>query len=104
MAITNIDEYAHLSSGDIELLGAELTSIRRDVEDSRSWRDARYIRRTIAFQRALDASSRLLLALSRGGIGAGGSGGYSAQPVWVSRSRSRTWRLATTFRTANGTG
>lgn len=69
MAITNIDEYAHLSSGDIELLGAELTSIRRDVEDSRGWRDARYIRRTIAFQRALDASSRLLLALSRGRIG-----------------------------------
>ncbi|MFC9518482.1 fatty acid desaturase family protein [Nocardiaceae bacterium NPDC056970] len=69
MAITNIDEYAHLSSGDIESLGAELTSIRRDVEDSRGWRDARYIRRAIAFQRALDASSRLLLALSRGRIG-----------------------------------
>ncbi|NKR39859.1 hypothetical protein GS490_05635 [Rhodococcus hoagii] len=69
MAITNIDEYAHLSRDDIEALGVELTTIRRDVEDSRGRRDARYIRRTIAFQRALDASSRLLLALSRGRIG-----------------------------------
>ena len=37
----------------VEALGRELDAIRRDIEDSRGARDARYIRRTIAAQRGL---------------------------------------------------
>ncbi|WP_280269251.1 fatty acid desaturase family protein [Nocardia wallacei] len=69
MAITEVGVYAHLSPADIEALGRELDAIRRDIEDRRGTRDALYIRRTIAFQRALDAASRLVLGLSRGKIG-----------------------------------
>ena len=42
----------------------ELDAIRQDIEDSRGERDARYIRRTIAAQRALDLAGRLMLAAS----------------------------------------
>lgn len=62
MAITDVDVFAHLTDADIENLAAELDAIRRDVEESRGERDARYIRRTIAAQRALEVSGRLLLA------------------------------------------
>lgn len=51
MAITDVDVFAHLTDADIENLAAELDAIRRDVEESRGERDARYIRRTIAAQR-----------------------------------------------------
>ncbi|MBT0568149.1 fatty acid desaturase [Williamsia sp. CHRR-6] len=64
MAITDIDKYAHLTDADVEALGRELDAIRRDVEDSRGEDDARYIRRTIAFQRGLVVSSRILLMFS----------------------------------------
>ncbi len=62
MAITDVPEFAHLTDADIETLGVELDSIRQDIEDSRGARDARYIRRTIAFQRALEVAGRLMLA------------------------------------------
>ena len=65
MAISDIASYAQLSSAEIEALGAELDTIRRDVEESRGEKDATYIRRAIAFQRTLDAASRLLIAASR---------------------------------------
>lgn len=65
MAITDIAVYTHLTATDIEAFAAELDVIRRDVEESRGAKDATYIRRTIAFQRALDAGSRLLIACSR---------------------------------------
>jgi len=39
--------------------------IRTEIENSRGARDASYIRRTIAFQRALDAGARLLIFASR---------------------------------------
>lgn len=58
MAITDVDVFAHLTDADIENLAAELDAIRRDVEESRGERDARYIRRTIAAQRALEVSGR----------------------------------------------
>ncbi|MFI6775518.1 fatty acid desaturase family protein [Nocardia sp. NPDC050412] len=65
MAITQVAAYAHLSAADIEAFGDELDAIRRDITDQRGARDAAYIRRTIVFQRALDAASRLIIGLSR---------------------------------------
>jgi linoleoyl-CoA desaturase len=62
MAITNVPAFAHLSDADIENLAVELDAIRLDIEDSRGERDARYIRRTIAAQRALEVAARLTLA------------------------------------------
>ena len=62
MAITDIEAFAHLTEADIESLAVELDAIRKDVEDSLGERDARYIRRTIAAQRALEVSGRALLA------------------------------------------
>ncbi|MGW0161808.1 fatty acid desaturase family protein [Mycobacterium sp. NPDC003323] len=62
MAVTDVPEFAHLTAADIETLGAELDAIRQDIEDSRGANDARYIRRTIAFQRTLELTGRALLA------------------------------------------
>ena len=56
MAITDVPEFAHLTDSDIEGLARELDAIRQDIEDSRGARDARYIRRTIALQRALEVA------------------------------------------------
>jgi len=64
IAITDVPAFAHLTDADIENLGVELDAIRLDIEDSRGERDARYIRRTIAAQRALDVAGRLMLAAS----------------------------------------
>ncbi|BBY07533.1 fatty acid desaturase family protein [Mycobacterium noviomagense] len=64
MAVTDIEVFAHLTDADIENLAVELDAIRQDIEDSRGERDARYIRRTIAAQRALEVAGRLLLAAS----------------------------------------
>lgn len=64
IAITDVDVFAHLTDADIESLAVELYAIRQDVEDSRGERDSRYIRRTIAAQRALEVTGRLLLAAS----------------------------------------
>jgi fatty acid desaturase len=69
MAINDVAAYTHLSSTDIEALGAELDLIRQDVEESLGANDARYIRRTIFFQRSLDAAARLLIAGSRSRVG-----------------------------------
>ncbi len=62
MAITDVPAFAHLTDADIESLAVELDTIRQDIEDSRGARDARYIRRTIAAQRALEVAGRLMLA------------------------------------------
>jgi NADPH-dependent stearoyl-CoA 9-desaturase len=62
MAITDVPAFAHLTDADIESLGVELDAIRLDIEDSLGERDARYIRRTIAGQRALEVAGRMLLA------------------------------------------
>jgi NADPH-dependent stearoyl-CoA 9-desaturase len=64
MAIADIAAFAHLTDADIENLAVELDAIRLDIEDSRGERDARYIRRTIAAQRALEVAGRLMLAAS----------------------------------------
>ncbi|MFG3620311.1 fatty acid desaturase family protein [Nocardia sp. NPDC047654] len=65
MAITQVAAYAHLSETDIEAMGREFDAIRRDILERRGARDAAYIRRTIAFQRILDAASRLVIAGTR---------------------------------------
>ncbi|MGB6180460.1 MAG: fatty acid desaturase [Rhodococcus sp. (in: high G+C Gram-positive bacteria)] len=65
MAITDILEFAHLTDEDIESLGRELDAIRRDVEDTRGKKDAEYIRRTIALQRALEVGGRVAIMGSR---------------------------------------
>src|ERR1700759_1759506 len=62
MAITDVPAFAHLSEADIENLAVELDAIRQDIEDSRGEHDARYIRRTIAAQRAFEVAGRLVLA------------------------------------------
>ncbi len=64
MAITDVDVFAHLTETDIDSLAAELDAVRRDIEESRGERDSRYIRRTIAAQRALEVAGRALLAAS----------------------------------------
>jgi NADPH-dependent stearoyl-CoA 9-desaturase len=65
MAITDLDVFAHLTDADIDNLGVELDAIRQDIEDSRGARDARYIHRTIAAQRALEVAGRLMLAFGK---------------------------------------
>ncbi|MDT5175579.1 MAG: NADPH-dependent stearoyl-CoA 9-desaturase [Mycobacterium sp.] len=62
MAITDISAFAHLTDADIENFGRELDAIRLDIEDSLGERDARYNRRTIAAQRALEIAGRVMLA------------------------------------------
>lgn len=64
MAVSDVSAFAHLTEADIETLGAELDAIRQDIEDSLGERDARYIRRTIAAQRVLEVSGRVILAAS----------------------------------------
>ncbi|MEV6768165.1 acyl-CoA desaturase [Nocardia sp. NPDC051030] len=65
MAITEVAAYAHLSPADVEALGRKLDAIRTDIQNRRGTRDATYIRRTIAFQRGLDAAARLVIACTR---------------------------------------
>ncbi|MGD1173777.1 fatty acid desaturase family protein [Mycobacterium seoulense] len=64
MAITDIAAFAHLTDADIENLAIELDAVRQDIEDSLGEGDARYIRRTIAVQRAVEVAGRLMLAAS----------------------------------------
>ncbi|OBK32368.1 stearoyl-CoA 9-desaturase [Mycobacterium sp. 1245111.1] len=64
MAITDVPAFAHLTDADIDNLAVELDAIRLGIEDSLGARDARYIRRTIAIQRALEVAGRLALAAS----------------------------------------
>ncbi|MBH0777795.1 fatty acid desaturase family protein [Nocardia bovistercoris] len=69
MAITDVPAYAHLSPADIEALGRELDAIELEVRESLGANDARYIRRTIAFQRLLDLGARLSIARGRSRTG-----------------------------------
>ncbi|MDI9917135.1 acyl-CoA desaturase [Rhodococcus sp. IEGM 1379] len=65
MAIADVKEYAHLTEADVEALGRELDAIRRDIEDSRGEKDARYVRNVIRLQRSLEISGRAILFASR---------------------------------------
>ncbi|WP_067900796.1 fatty acid desaturase family protein [Nocardia vaccinii] len=64
MAISDVKEYAHLTPEDVEAIGVELDTIRREIEASRGQRDARYIRNVIRLQRALEISGRAVLFAS----------------------------------------
>ncbi|GAA4376412.1 acyl-CoA desaturase [Nocardioides caricicola] len=50
-----------LTSGELELLGKELDTIRQDVLDDRGARDAAYIRRLVRVQRGLELGGRAML-------------------------------------------
>ncbi|EON30322.1 Fatty acid desaturase, partial [Gordonia terrae C-6] len=71
MAITDINEYAHLTDADVEALGAELDALRREIEADRGMRDVRYLRRTIFAHRALEVAGRAALLGSR------------SRPLWL---------------------
>jgi fatty acid desaturase len=64
MAIADVAAFAHLTDADVEALGRELDTIRRDIEESRGAPDAAYIRRMIALQRRLVVAARLTLFAS----------------------------------------
>ena len=64
MAISDVKEYAHLTEADVEALGVELDKIRRDIEESRGEKDARYIRNAIRLQRTLEIGGRAVLFAS----------------------------------------
>ena len=69
LSINDIAAYARLTPADVEAFGAELDTIRADVEDSLGAKDAAYIRRVITFQRILDIVARLQIARSRSRVG-----------------------------------
>src|ERR1700693_6534314 len=64
LAISDVPAFAHLTDADVESLAVELDAIRQDIGDARGKSDARYIRRTIAAQRALEVAGRVILAAS----------------------------------------
>ncbi len=63
MAISDVQEYMHLTDEEIEQLGHELDELRREVEESRGDKDAAYINRLIRIQRGLAVAGRLTLLL-----------------------------------------
>ena len=65
MAISDVKEYTHLSSEQVEELGRELDAIRAEIEESRGAADAAYINRMITIQRRLAAAGRVTLFASR---------------------------------------
>jgi fatty acid desaturase len=71
VAVTDIQQFAHLTEADVEALGRELDAIRRDIEESRGERDAAYIQRAIRLQRGLAVGGRAALFAS------------SFPPAWV---------------------
>jgi NADPH-dependent stearoyl-CoA 9-desaturase len=65
MAITDINEYTHLTESDVEALGADLDALRREIESDRGVRDAKYLRRAVMTQRVLEVGGRITLLGSR---------------------------------------
>jgi fatty acid desaturase len=65
MAISDVGQYAHLTSEEVEELGRELDAIRAEIEESRGDADAAYINRIISIQRGLAATARVTLLASR---------------------------------------
>ena len=59
MAISDVQEYTHLTDEEVEQIGRELDAIRAEIEDSRGAKDAAYINRMIKVQRGLAAAGRV---------------------------------------------
>ncbi len=64
MAISDVKEYTHLSSEEVEQLGRELDAIRTEIEESRGAADAAYINKMIRIQRGLAFAGRVALFAS----------------------------------------
>src|SRR3954452_5107611 len=71
MAISDVQEYTHLTDEEIEQLGRELDDLRKEIEESRGAADAAYINRIIRIQRGLAAAGRVTLLFS------------NKKPAWV---------------------
>jgi linoleoyl-CoA desaturase len=65
VAISDVQEYTHLTDEEVEQLGRELDAIRAEIEESRGDADAAYINRMITIQRRLAAAARVTLMASR---------------------------------------
>ncbi len=63
MAISDVQEYMHLTDEEMEQLGRELDALRAEIEESRGDKDAAYINRLIRIQRGLAVAGRLTLLL-----------------------------------------
>jgi NADPH-dependent stearoyl-CoA 9-desaturase len=64
MAISDVQEYTHLTDEEVEQIGRELDAIRAEIEESRGADDAAYINRIIRIQRGLAAAARVTLFAS----------------------------------------
>ena len=64
MAISDVQEYTHLTDEEVEALGRELDELRAEIEASRGAADAAYINRLITIQRRLAAAGRVTLFFS----------------------------------------
>jgi fatty acid desaturase len=64
MAISDVQEYTHLTDEEVDQIGRELDAIRAEIEESRGAKDAAYINRVIAVQRSLAAAGRVALFAS----------------------------------------
>jgi linoleoyl-CoA desaturase len=64
MAISDVQEYTHLTDEEVEQIGRELDAIRAEIEESRGAKDAAYINRVITVQRSLAAAGRVALFAS----------------------------------------
>ena len=76
MAISDVQEYTHLTDEEVEQIGRELDAIRADIEESRGAADAAYINRIIKVQRGLAAAGRATLL-------AGAASSRTRKPAWV---------------------
>jgi NADPH-dependent stearoyl-CoA 9-desaturase len=65
MAISDVQEYTHLSDEEVEQLGRELDAIRKEIEESRGDADVAYIHRMIKIQRGLAVAGRITLFASK---------------------------------------
>ena len=103
MAISDVQEYTHLTDEEVEQLGRGSSTPSVPIEESRGDSDAAYINRLIRIQRylAVAGGSRLVGTQGRRTrVPAAVAGATSS----VSTRSSRTWRSATTSCTASGTG
>ncbi len=64
MAISDVQEYTHLTDEEVEQIGRELDALRTEIEESRNDKDAAYINRLIKVQRGLAAAARVTLGVS----------------------------------------